>query len=103
MYQAFLDFASGKDKSSYFRVLKDTQKADQLNRLAQLAGGPTLTENLTSVSQFKNALNNLMTPIRETELAAANIAGTTGKRLQQEADILADAATGKVQDVRRFA
>ena len=102
VYQAFLDFVAGKDKSSYFRVLKDTQKADQLNRLAQLAGGPTLTENLTSVGQFKNALNNLMTPIRETELAAANIAGTTGKRLQQEANVLAEAATGKVQDVRRF-
>ena len=102
VYQAFLDFVAGKDKSSYFRVLKDTQKADQLNRLAQLAGGPTLTENLTSVSQFKNALNNLMTPIRETELAAANIAGTTGKRLQEEANVLAQAATGKVQDVRRF-
>jgi hypothetical protein len=102
VYQAFLDFVAGKDKSSYFRVLKDTQKADQLNRLAQLAGGPTMTENLTSVGQFKNALNNLMTPIRETELAAANIAGTTGKRLQQEANVLAEAATGKVQDVRRF-
>jgi hypothetical protein len=102
VYQAFLDFASGKDKSGYFRVLKDTQKTDQLNRLAQLAGGPTLTENLTSVSQFKNALNNLMTPIRETELAAANIAGTTGRRLQEEANVLAEAATGKVQDVRRF-
>jgi hypothetical protein len=102
VYQAFLDFASGKDKSSYFRVLKDTQKTDQLNRLAQLAGGPTITENLTSVGQFKNALNNLMTPIRETELAAANIAGTTGRKLQSEADRLAAAATGKVQDVRRF-
>ena len=102
VYQAFLDFYAGKDKSSYFRVLKDAQKTDQLNRLAQLAGGPSMTENLTSVSQFKNALNNLMTPIRETELAAANIAGTTGRRLQEEANVLAQAATGKVQDVRRF-
>jgi len=102
VYQAFLDFYAGKDKSSYFRVLKDAQKTDQLNRLAQLAGGQTATENLTSVSQFKNALNQLMTPIRETELAAANIAGTTGRRLQEEANVLAEAATGKVQDVRRF-
>jgi hypothetical protein len=102
VYQAFLDFAAGKDKSSYFRVLKDTQKADQLNRLAQLAGGPNITENLTSVKQAKNALNQLMTPIREAELSAANIAGTTGRQLQSEADRLAAAATGKVQDVRRF-
>jgi hypothetical protein len=102
VYQAFLDFASGKDKSSYFRVLKDTQKTDQLNRLAQLAGGPTITENLTSVGQFKNALNNLMTPIRKTELTAANIGAEVGLPLQREANALAQVAGQKVEDVRRF-
>jgi hypothetical protein len=102
VYQAFLGFVSGKDKSSYYRVLKDTQKTDQLNQLARLAGGPSLTENLTSVKEFKNALNNLMTPIRETELIASNIAGTTGAKLEQEARALGQVATDKVQDVRRF-
>jgi len=102
VYQAFLGFVSGKDKSSYYRVLKDKQKAEQLNQLARLAGGPSLTENLTSVSEFKNALNNLMTPIRETDLTAANLAGTLGPKLQGEANVLGQAATDKVQDVRRF-
>jgi hypothetical protein len=102
VYQAFLDFYAGKDKTSFQRILKDTQKASQLNRLAQLAGGPNLTENIESVKQAKNVLNQLMTPIRETELTAANIAGTTGRKLQQEADILAQAAGQKVGDVRRF-
>jgi hypothetical protein len=102
VYQAFLDFAAGKDKSSYFRVLKDTQKADQLNRLAQLAGGPNITENLTSVKQAKNALNQLMTPIRESKLSAANIGSEVGIPLQAEADRFAAAAANKVQDVRRF-
>jgi hypothetical protein len=102
VYQAFLGFVSGKDKSSYYRVLKDKQKTEQLNQLARLAGGPSLTENLTSVGEFKNALNNLMTPIRETELAAANIAGTLGPKLQGEANVLGQAATNKVEDVRRF-
>jgi len=102
VYQAFLGFVSGKDKSSYYRVLKDKQKTEQLNQLARLAGGPSLTENLTSVGEFKNALNNLMTPIRETELAAANIAGTLGPKLQNEATTLGQVATDKVQDVRRF-
>jgi hypothetical protein len=102
VYQAFLDFYAGKDKTSFQRILKDTQKAGQLNRLAQLAGGPNLTENIESVKQAKNVLNQLMTPIRETELTAANIAGTTGRKLQQEADILAQAAGQKVGDVRRF-
>ena len=102
VYQAFLGFVSGKDKSSYYRVLKDKQKTEQLNQLARLAGGPSLTENLTSVSEFKNALNTLMTPIRETELGAANIAGTLGPKLQGEVTILGQAAADKVQDVRRF-
>jgi hypothetical protein len=102
VYQAFLDFYAGKDKTSFQRILKDTQKASQLNRLAQLAGGPNLTENIESVKQAKNVLNQLMTPIRETELTAANIAGTTGRKLQQEADVLAQAAGQKVGDVRRF-
>jgi hypothetical protein len=102
VYQAFLDFYAGKDKTSFQRILKDTQKADQLNRLAQLAGGPNLTENIESVKQAKNVLNALMTPIRETELTAANIAGTTGIKLQREADVLAQAAGQKVGDVRRF-
>ena len=102
VYQAFLGFVSGKDKSSYYRVLKDKQKTDQLNQLARLAGGPSLTENLTSVGEFKNALNILMTPIREIDLTAANLAGALGPKLQGEANVLGQAATDKVQDVRRF-
>jgi len=102
VYQAFLDFYAGKDKTSFQRILKDTQKADQLNRLAQLAGGPNLTENIESVKQAKNVLNQLMTPIRETELTAANIGAKVGVPLQREADRLAQAAGQKVEDVRRF-
>jgi len=102
VYQAFLDFYAGKDKTSFQRILKNTQKAGQLNRLAQLAGGPNLTENIESVKQAKNVLNQLMTPIRETELAAANIGARVGLPLQREADVLAQAAGQKVADVRRF-
>ena len=102
VYQAFLDFYAGKDKTSFQRILKDTQKAGQLNRLAQLAGGPNLTENIESVKQAKNVLNQLMTPIRETELTAANIGAKVGVPLQREADRLAQAAGQKVEDVRRF-
>jgi hypothetical protein len=102
VYQAFLDFYAGKDKTSFQRILKDTQKTGQLNRLAQLAGGPNLTENIESVKQAKNVLNQLMTPIRETELATANIGARVGLPLQREADTLAQAAGQKVADVRRF-
>jgi hypothetical protein len=102
VYQAFLDFYAGKDKTSFQRILKDTQKAGQLNRLAQLAGGPNLTENIESVKQAKNVLNQLMTPIREIELATANIGARVGLPLQREADTLAQAAGQKVADVRRF-
>lgn len=102
VYQAFLAFVSGKDKSSYFRILKDQTKTDQLNQLAKLAGGGNLTESLETIKQSKNALNQVMTPILKAELNAANAAGTTGVRLQAEADRFASAATDKVQDVRRF-
>jgi len=102
VYQAFLDFYAGKDKTSFQRILKDTQKAGQLNRLAQLAGGPNLTENIESVKQAKNVLNQLMTPIRESKLTAANIGAEVGVPLQREADRLAQAAGQKVENVRRF-
>ena len=102
VYQAFLDFYAGKDKTSFQRILKDRQKTEQLNRLAQLAGGPNLTENIESVKQAKNVLNQLMTPIRETELTTANIGARVGLPLQREADTLAQAAGQKVADVRRF-
>jgi hypothetical protein len=65
VYQAFLDFYAGKDKTSFQRVLKDDQKLGQLNQLARLAGGSTETEVINNIGDAKRVLNNLTTPIRE--------------------------------------
>lgn len=103
VYQAFLDFYAGKDKSSYFRVLKDTQKADQLNQLARLAGGATDTEIITNIDSAKRVLNKLTTPMREGALEIVDETGRVIPALSRESQALRKTAASKVEDVRRFA
>jgi len=103
VYQAFLGFVSGKDKSSYYRVLKDTQKTDQLNQLARLAGGSTETEIITNIGDAKRVLNKLTTPMRESALGKVDETGRLIPALTKEAEQLRQTAADKVADVRRFA
>lgn len=103
VYQAFLDFYAKQDKSSYFRVLKDKQKLDQLNRLAQLAGGSTDTEIITNIDSAKRVLNKLTTPLREGALEIVDETGRVVPALTREAQTLRKEAAKKVNDVRRFA
>jgi hypothetical protein len=102
VYQAFLDFYSGKDKSSYFRILKDRQKTDQLNQLAKLAGGATDTEIITNIDSAKRVLNQLTTPIREEAFAKVAQINKVVPELTQEAQTLRKEAAKKVEEVRRF-
>jgi hypothetical protein len=102
VYQAFLDFYSGKDKSSYFRVLKDRQKTDQLNQLAKLAGGATDTEVITNIDSAKRVLNQLTTPMREEAFAKVAQTNKVVPELTQEAQTLRKEAAKKVEEVRRF-
>jgi len=78
------------------------QTDNDMAALAQMAGGRSQTAAIEAQQAAKGALNQATQPIRETELAAANIAGRVQPRLQSEADRLAEAAAAKVQDVRRF-
>ena len=103
VYQAFLGFVSGKDTSSYYRVLKDTQKTDQLNQLARLAGGSNETEIITNIGDAKRVLNKLTTPIRESALGKVDETGRIIPALTKEAEQLRQTAANKVADVRRFA
>ena len=103
VYQAFLGFVSGKDTSSYYRVLKDTQKTDQLNQLARLAGGSNETEIITNIGDAKRVLNKLTTPIRESALGKVDETGRLIPALTKEAEQLRQTAANKVADVRRFA
>lgn len=82
--------------------LNKLQQEEGVNELSKLVGGTTQTEAKTAQASAKNALNTALEPVKRTELAAANVAGTTGKQLQTEADRMALAATNKVEDVRRF-
>ena len=51
---------------------------------------------------MKELVNKKLIPILETELQAANVAGTTGARLGQQADQFGSAAERAVEDVRRL-
>lgn len=78
------------------------QQEEGVNALSNLVGGTTQTEAKAAQAGAKNALNTALEPVKRNELAAANVAGTTGKQLQTEADRMAMAAANKVDDVRRF-
>ena len=103
VYQAFLDFYAGKDKTSFQRVLKDRQKLDQLNQLARLAGGSTETEIITNIDSAKRVLNNLTTPMRQDVFETVTKTTQKMPALAQESKVLRKEAADKVADVRRFA
>ena len=102
VYQAFLDFYAGKDKTSFQRVLKDKQKLGQLNELARLAGGATDTEIITNIDSAKRVLNRLTTPMRESALEIVDETGRVVPALTKEASLLRKEAADKVEEVRRF-
>lgn len=95
-------FAATADETSYFSRLAEQQRLGRLDVVSRVAGGSTQTQAKQGAVDAKKALNQATTPMRETELAAANIGGTTGRRLQAEADQFGEAAAAKVDDVRRL-
>jgi hypothetical protein len=103
VYQAFLDFYAGKDKTSFQRVLKDKQKLGQLNQLARLAGGSTETEIINNISDAKRVLNKLTTPMREDVFGKVTETGQVMPALAKESKALRKEAADRVADVRRFA
>jgi hypothetical protein len=102
VYQAFLDFYAGKDKTAFQRVLKDDQKLGQLNQLARLAGGSTETEVINNIGDAKRVLNNLTTPMRENVFGKVTETGQVMPALAKEAKALRKEAADRVADVRRF-
>jgi len=80
----------------------EQEYAANLNQLQALAGGSTQTASKNAQTEAKNALNARLIPTLTTELNAANIAGQQLPKLQGEANRFAQAATNKVEDVRRF-
>lgn len=95
------EVARAKDTTNFYSKLDKFRKQNQETTLNNLAGGATNTEILNNLAKSKQALTDITTPMRETELAAANT-GKYKQRLERQATTLGEIAAGKVDDVRRF-
>ena len=101
VWQALNAYAQKQDPRYYTGAL-NLQNADRLNRLAALAGGGDQTAARILREESKNALNASLIPQLSIELNAANTAGKQLPKLEGEATRFGEAATNKVQDVRRM-
>jgi len=101
IWQSLNAFAQKQDPRYYTGVL-NAQNADRLNRLAALAGGGDQTAARILREESKNALNQALIPQLSIELNAANTAGKMLPKLEGDAARFGNAATSKVEDVRRF-
>lgn len=100
-WQALIDRALKRDPR-FLDLLKQSQGEVSLNALADLAGGGTQTAAKGAQIASGNALRANLIPTLNTELNAANTAGTMKPVLDAQAQRMAEAAAAKVADVRRF-
>ena len=99
--QALGELARVKDTKNFYSKLDQFREQTRQNTLNNLAGGATNTEILNNLVKSKEALTDVTTPMRETNMAAANT-GKYRQRLERQATALGEIASGKVDDVRRF-
>jgi len=95
------ELARTKDTKNFYSKLDKFREQTRQNTLNNLAGGATNTEILNNLAKSKDTLTQITTPMRETELAAANT-GKLKQGLETQATTLGKVAAGKVDDVRRF-
>jgi hypothetical protein len=95
------ELARSKDTTNFYSKLDKYRAQQNETALNNLAGGATNTEILNNLAKSKEALTQVTTPMRETELAAANT-GKYKRKLETEATTLGSIASNKVSDVRRF-
>jgi hypothetical protein len=81
-FMALGELAKKNDVGSWYRLLGEAQQAAQKNQLALTAGGPTQAAARAASDEAINQLNRVTTPMRETELAAANTARDVTQRLE---------------------
>jgi hypothetical protein len=81
-FMALGKLAEKMDTGTAYRLLRESQELAQTNQLAAMAGGGTQTAARESQNVARNALTDLTTPMRETELGAANIARDVRQRLE---------------------
>lgn len=95
------ELARTKDTTNFYSKLDKYRAQQNETTLNNLAGGATNTEILNNLAKSKEALTQVTTPMRETELAAANT-GKYKQVLDRQATTLGEIASSKVDDVRRF-
>lgn len=81
-FMAIGKLAEKMDTKTAYRMLMEAQEATQANQLAAMAGGGTQTAARESQNVMRNALTDVTTPMRETELGAANLARDVTQRLE---------------------
>ena len=91
-----------KEGAKFFSDVTATENADAINALSQIAGGATQTGAKAGQAAAKKEVNALLEPIKDQILARANVGGTTGAALRQEAVDQSAKAAAAVEDVRRF-
>lgn len=101
---ALLDRMKGQTTASakFFGDVTAAENNAAMNALAQIAGGATQTGAKAGQAATKKEVNALLEPIKDQILARANVGGTTGAALRQEAADQAGKAAAAVEDVRRF-
>jgi hypothetical protein len=97
-WQALIQDALQKDPQ-FLRKMRLMGEAESTNVLAQLAGGTTAAATRGTTEAAKNALTTITGPAREAALARGNL-GKTVAAYETEAERLARAAAGKVEEVR---
>jgi len=95
------ELARTKDTSNFYSKLNKLREQTRQTTLDNLAGGASNTEILNNLAKSKQALTDVTTPMRETNLAAANT-GKLKQGLDTQAATLGEIAASKVDDVRRF-
>lgn len=81
-FMALGGLAQHNDVGSWYRQLAQAQNESARNQLAVAAGGSTQTAARNALVDANKGVNALTTPMRETELAAANTAGQVKGRLE---------------------
>ena len=92
-----LDTAAGNASAA-----RAVQRQTHLDDLANLAGGATQTEAEAAAAASRRGLNQVTTPMREGAFAEAAVPGQVFPVLERKAAEGRAAASGAVQDVRRF-
>jgi hypothetical protein len=100
--QALLKRAESRDPE-FFSNLFGKQNKARLDELTRIARGSNQTEARMAREELEKLYKEELIPVLNQELERANIAGREVPRLTKEAGKLGAQASGKVQDVRRFA